>query len=178
MIVDIVYLVLIIAAIIKGYSRGFIVAVFSYIAIIIGLAAALKLSAAIALWLNFHAHLTYKWLPFLSFILVMIGVVFLVRMLAGIIQRSVRFILLGGIDRLGGIILYIALYTTVFSVVLFFLGKVHLLPGDIKDTSKTYSFIAPWGPDIINGFAVIIPWFKDMFSQLEAFFGSAAVHIK
>jgi membrane protein required for colicin V production len=174
MIVDIIYLFLIIAAVIKGYERGFIVAVFSYIAIVIGLAAALKLSSGLAALLLQSTHL--RWLPFFSFVLVMIGVVFIVRLFAGLIQKSVRLIMLGGIDRLGGILLYAALYTTVFSVVLFFAGKVHLLPHDISATSKMYGFIAPWGPNVINGFAVIIPWFKDMFSQLEAFFGSAAIH--
>ena len=35
-------------ALIKGYRRGFIVAVFSLIAIIVGLAAAIKLSTVVA----------------------------------------------------------------------------------------------------------------------------------
>lgn len=176
MIIDIIYLLLIIAAVIKGYDRGFIVAVFSHIAIIIGLAAALKLSAGLAELLLKSTSL--RWVPFFSFILVMVGVVFIVRLIAGLIQKSVRLIMLGGIDRLGGILLYAALYTTIFSVVLFFAGKIHLLPNDIDNTSKTYGFIAPWGPTIINGVGVVLPWFKDMFSQLEAFFGSAAHHIK
>jgi membrane protein required for colicin V production len=45
MILDLVFAVLIILAIIKGYQRGLIVGIFSLIAIIIGLAAAIKLSA-------------------------------------------------------------------------------------------------------------------------------------
>ena len=175
MIIDIIFLLLIISAVIKGYDRGLIVAVFSYIAIIIGLAAALKLSTGLAELLLQSTHL--RWLPFFSFILVMIGVIFIVRLVAGLIQKSVRLIMLGGLDRLGGILLYAALYTTIFSVVLFFVGKIHLLPADINHTSKMYGFIAPWGPKVINGFAFIFPWFKDMFSQLEAFFGSAANHI-
>ena len=48
MLLDIILLVLLILAVIKGYQRGLIVGVFSLIAIIVGLAAASKLSTVVA----------------------------------------------------------------------------------------------------------------------------------
>ena len=45
MILDLLLIVILIVAIIKGYQRGLIVGIFSFIAVIIGLAAAIKLSA-------------------------------------------------------------------------------------------------------------------------------------
>jgi membrane protein required for colicin V production len=46
--IDIAYLVIIALAAMKGFSRGLIMAVFSFAALFIGLAAALKLSSVVA----------------------------------------------------------------------------------------------------------------------------------
>ena len=60
MMLDGIFLILLIIAIIKGYSRGLIVALFSFLAIIIGLVAAIKLSAVVAAYLENNAHLNGK----------------------------------------------------------------------------------------------------------------------
>jgi len=165
-------------AIIKGYSRGLIVAVFSFVAIIVGLAAAMKLSAIVAGWLHNSTSISSTWLPVLSFTLVMIGVVLLVRLGANIVQRSVEFAMMGWINKLGGILLYAALYTTVLSVVFFFAEKLNLIKPPAVEASKFYAFIQPWGPKAINGFGAVIPFFKDMFTQLENFFTAVNLQAK
>ncbi len=172
MLIDSVFIVLLIMAAIKGYSRGLIVAVFSFIAIIIGLAAAMKLSAVVAGWLFESTHISMTWLPVLSFAIVMFGVVLLVRLGANMVQRSVEFALMGWINKVGGILLYAAIYTTVFSVILFFAEKINMIKADTIMASKFYSFIQPWGPKAINGFGFIVPLFKGMFTQLESFFAA------
>ena len=48
MILDLIFAVILILAVFRGYQRGLIVGIFSFIAIIIGLAAAIKLSAVVA----------------------------------------------------------------------------------------------------------------------------------
>ena len=70
--IDIIFAILIIIAIFKGLRRGFIVAVFSIIGFIVGLAAALKLSALVAVYLQNSIAVAGKWLPFISFALVFI----------------------------------------------------------------------------------------------------------
>lgn len=52
MVIDFFYCVLIVFAVINGIRRGLIVAVFSFFAIIIALAAAIKFSAIVAGWLG------------------------------------------------------------------------------------------------------------------------------
>ena len=52
MIIDIIFVILIVLALLQGYRRGLIVAVFSLISIIVGLAAAIKLSAVVANYLG------------------------------------------------------------------------------------------------------------------------------
>ena len=174
MIIDIILIVLLIMAIIKGYSRGLIVGIFSLLAIFIGLAAAMKLSVVVSDWLLTNTHIDKKWLPFLSFILVMLVIILLVRWAASLLQTAVEHLMLGWINRIGGILLYSILYITVFSVALFYLTQMNIIKPETTTSSRFYRFIQPVGPVAINTFARLIPFFKDMFARLEDFFATVA----
>jgi len=170
MIIDIIFVILLVLALIQGYRRGLIVAVFSLVSIIIGLAAAIKLSAAVANHLGHAVKVSDKWLPVVSFAIVFIAVVFLIRLGARAIQKLTEAMMLGWANRLGGIILYAVIYLTIFSILLFYADQLKIIKPDTIKSSVTYSFIRPWGPKAINGFAAVIPLFRDMFTQLEDFF--------
>ena len=170
MLIDIVFIILLVIAIFKGYTRGFIIAVFSLLAIIIGLAAAVKLSVVTASWLKNAIHIAAKWLPVLAFAIVFIATVVLVKLGAKALEKTAEMVLLGWFNKLCGIVLYIVLYTVVLSVLLFYAEKLHLLQPDTIAASKTYPYLAPWGPKAINAIGMLIPVFKDMFQQLENFF--------
>ena len=174
MFIDIPYFIFILFAIYKGYNRGLIVALFSYIALIVGLAAAIKLSAVAANWLKVNTHIGYTWIPFLSFIIVLIGVVVIIRLIAGILQKSVEFLLIGWANKIGGIVLYCAIYTMAFSVLLFYAVQLKVITNEAIENSKSYGFIKPWGLFTINGIGKIFPIFRDMFTQLEQYFEGTA----
>ena len=172
MLIDITFAVLLVIACIRGYQRGLVIALFSVIAFIIGLAAALKLSAAVAVYLQGTVNVSNKWLPFISFLVVFLVVVLLIRLGGKMIEKSLQLVLLGWLNRLGGIVFFVVLYTIIFSVFLFYAEMLHFIQPSVIESSQTYSFVQPWGPKLINGFGDLIPWFKDIFSDLEKFFES------
>ena len=157
-------------AIFKGISRGFIVAVFSLLAFIIGLAAALKLSAIVAQHLHDKMNIGGYWLPVLSFMIVFIGVVLLIRWSAELLKKAVSIVFLGWIDTVAGIVLYAIIYLMIFSVILFFANRIHLVTPQLKADSKTFSFIEPFGPKVMSYVGRILPFFSHMFSDLSHFF--------
>ena len=174
MILDLIFVVILVLAIYKGYQRGLIVGIFSFLAIIIGLAAAMKLSTVVAGYIGEAVKISDEWLPVISFAVVFIIIVLLVRLGANAIQRTAEVAMLGWVNRISGIVLYAALYITVFSVLVFYSEQVHLIKQQTIDKSVSYSFIQPWGPKAINAFGVVIPAFKDMFAELERFFGGVS----
>jgi len=178
MIIDLVFAVLVIVGIFKGLRRGFIVAIFSILAFIIGLAAAMKLSTMVAHWLEGSINVSAKWLPFISFFLVFIAVAILVRIVSKIIEKSVEFAMLGWLNRILGVVLYFALYTIIYSILLFYAVQMHLIKDETLKASASYAFIQPWGPYAINALGSVIPWFKDMFEQLTQFFDKVAAPSK
>jgi membrane protein required for colicin V production len=79
--------------------------------------------------------------------------------------------MLGWVNKLGGFILYALLYITVFSVIIFYAEKMQFLKPEAAAASNTYPYIHFWGPYSVEAFGKIIPFFKDMFTDLTSFFG-------
>ncbi len=174
MLIDIIFLLVLVLAIFKGIRKGLVIGLFSLVAFMIGLAAALKLSVVVANYFRSSATSISKWLPLISFLLVFIVVVLLVGLVARLIKKTLQFAMLGWLDRLGGIVLFVALYTFIFSIFLFYAAKLYIIPADVIANSKVYPYIAPWGPKVMDTLGKVIPIFKNMFAQLEGFFGGLA----
>ena len=167
MLIDIIFAVFLLLALMRGYRQGLIIGLFSLLSIIIGLAAAMK-------WLGDSVNVSKEWLPLISFILVFFVVLLLIRLGAKAIESAVEVVLLGWINKLAGILLYAVIGLLVFSVLLFYAEQMKLIqPATIRE-SVSYPLVQPWGPKVINGIGSVIPIFKDMFSELESFFGNVS----
>ncbi len=177
MIVDVIGAIILILAVLKGFRQGLIVALFSVIAFIIGLAAALKLSAVVADHLGKAVKVSDKWLPIISFAVVFLIVVLLVRLGAKFIQKTVELAMLGWLNRVGGILLYAGLYILIFSILLFYADQLGIIKAETKNDSVTYRYIQPWGPKLMDALGTIIPIFKGMFRDLEDFFDSVSKQV-
>ena len=177
MLLDLIFAVIIVLAIIKGYQRGLVVGLFSLVAVIIGLAAAMKLSTVVAGYIGKNVKVSDQWLPIISFAVVFLIIILLIRLGAKAIEKVVQVAMLGWVNRLCGIVLFAAIYIVVFSVLLFYAEQMKLIQPETINKSVTYSFVQPWGPKAINGFGSIIPVFKDMFGELEHFFDGVAKKI-
>src|SRR6186713_2855235 len=116
MIIDILVVIILVMAIVKGIRRGLIIALFSVIAYIAGIAAAMKLSVTVADYLKDSVNVSAQWMPVLSFAIVFIGVILLVRWLANLLERVIELALLGWVNKLGGALLYIVVYMLCLSV--------------------------------------------------------------
>ena len=177
MILDIIVAVILILGVIKGYRQGLIVALFSLVAFVIGLAAAIKLSVVAADYIGKAVKISDKWLPIVSFAVVFLIVVLLVRLGAKFIQKTVELAMLGWANRIGGILLYVGLYILIFSVLLFYADQMNFIKPETKSESVTYSYIKPWGPKLMDGLGKIIPVFKGMFEELEDFFDNVSKEV-
>ena len=174
MLIDLICLILLVLAVFKGMSRGFIVAVFSFVAFIIGMAAALKLSATVAEHLHHKMNVSGYWLPILSFTIVFTVVVFAIRIGAKMVKKVAGIFFLGWLDSLLGILLYSVMYLMIFSVVLFFATRIYLISEDVRQASKTYEYVAPFGPKVIGSIGKVVPVFNHMFADLSSYFETVA----
>lgn len=178
MFIDVVCLLLLLWATFKGLRNGFIVGLFSFLAFVIGLAAAIKLSSVAAEYIGANTSISQRWIPFIAFAAVFLIVVLLVRLGAKAIETVIRIAMLGWLNRLGGVLLYVILYLFVFSIILFYVEQLHLIKEQAFANSFAYSYIKPLGPKFIGALGYILPFFKNMFAELEAFFEGVAYKAK
>lgn len=177
MIIDLITVILIVLAVWKGYSRGFILALFSCLAIFIGLAAAVKLSVLMSGWLHHNTNISAQWLPLISFGLVMIIVILLVRLVAKLLQASIELVMLGWLNRLAGVLLFIVIYLMVYSILLFYITQMGIIKDETINASVSYPFIEPFGPKAVDFLGSVIPVFKNMFEELQHFFGRVSSNV-
>lgn len=178
MFIDVIALVLVVWACFKGLRNGLIVGVFSLLAFIIGLAAALKLSAIVAEYIGTNTNIGQRWLPFIAFAVVFLIVVFLVRLGAKAIEAVLRIAMLGWLNKLGGIILYVLLYLFIFSIIIFYAVQLNLIKQETMAASVAYPYIQPLAPKVMNILGYLLPFLKNMFSELQVFFEGISHKVK
>jgi membrane protein required for colicin V production len=174
MAIDVLYVLVLLYAVLKGMKKGLIVALCSALGLIIGLAAALKFSATVATYLKKDFSINDYWLPVLSFVLVFAAAAIAVRIIAGIIEKAVEAVWLGWANKAGGALLYAALYTTIYSILLFYALQMQFISRDTASRSHTYAFIQPWGLYVMERIGNWFHAFKDVFAQLQDFFARKA----
>ncbi len=105
-------------------------------------------------------------------------VVFVIHLGGKLIEKTFEMVMLGWANKLGGVLLYIVLYTITFSVFLFYADKLRIFEKITIRSSQTYPVVASFGPKVINVLAKSMPFLKDSFTQLEAFFGAVSNKIQ
>ena len=174
MVIDILVLLVVAAAIFKGYRIGLIVAVLQFVAVIIAAAAALKLGTLAATYLQEHFDVGSRYAPLLGFVLVFMLFMIGIRLLAVLLTKSSKLVMLGWLNSLGGVIFYVLLNLVLVSIALFYLTKMSVLPQEQINNSQTYPILAPLAPWIMEGIGTLIPIFKDLFNDIEGYFGEIA----
>ncbi|MCU7551678.1 CvpA family protein [Chitinophagaceae bacterium LB-8] len=163
MFLDIIVLILLILALFKGWGNGLIVGVFSFLAFVIGLAIAMKLSKVAQTYIGEYFNVSDQWLPIVAFAVVFLIVVILVRLGAKAIESVIEVAQLGWVNKIGGILLYTVIYLFIFSLLLSYAGQLHLLKEETLEASQSYPFIHPIAPAIMNVVGAVLPFFKDLF---------------
>lgn len=172
--IDIIFLFILFLAVVKGWRKGLILGLFSMICGLIGLAAAVKLSAVLATHMKADLHMTSRWLPVIAFILVFVLVIMLISWAGRILEKLIKWIMLEWLNKLGGILLFVIFYLSIYSIILFYGTKTPFITKQAVKESHFYSLIAPFGPGIIRLITGFIPYGQDMFTALEGFFNTIA----
>lgn len=170
MVLDIIGLILIVLFFIRGYMKGLIVAAFSVLAILLGILVALKLSQSFSAWLLEKGYVTSGWVQIVSYLVLFIGVVLLVRLIAKLLEKAVEGMMLGVVNKLVGGVLYAFLGAVLWSSFLWIGDHMHIITAETIASSKMYSWLSRLAPWFFEQAGRLIPYVKDTFEKLEHFF--------
>jgi membrane protein required for colicin V production len=170
MTLDIIALTIVILLFIRGYMKGIIVAAFSVLAILLGIICALSLSAKLSTYLLDKGFTSTALAPIISYALLFVGVLLLVRLLAKFIEKVTGAVLLGWVNKIIGGLLYAFIGLTVWSSVLWLFNYAHLISPETTVHSRTYPYTAPLAPWVFEKMSHILPFAKTTFDEMRHFF--------
>jgi membrane protein required for colicin V production len=168
MIFDLICVLVFIYAITKGYSKGLIGALFSLIGNLMGVVLAVLFSGNLSEWLQEAGNYQVKWLPALVFILILISVNLVARILSRIVESGAELVMLGWLNKLGGIVLFLFIGVLIMSTILY---VTHIfLPAALASLNESYfyRFTEPIIPSLFNLIAKYWPSFKHALTSLTS----------
>lgn len=144
-------------------------AIATFVSFFAALALALQFSGWVEGYLKKHTESDSDWLAFFAFLLVLIGAIIAIRLLGKIMEKSVELVMLGIINRMAGIGLYLFIHLSLFSVVLVYLKQFGLIGNDTAIHSKSYTYLINYGGWVIDVFAEWLPAVKNLFNDTKEF---------
>ncbi len=153
-IIDIVLLVILVAAGINGFVKGFFVELASVASLILGIWAAVEFSGMVQQWLSRYLDWSTDMMRVVAFILIFIFVVLVIHLVATLTEKFVRAIALSIFSRLAGAVFGVIKAAFILSLLMLVLLTVEnfthpIIPGKVKAESKLYGPIENMAPGIL-----------------------------
>jgi membrane protein required for colicin V production len=164
--IDFVICALLIVGAFVGYKEGFLLGLFSFLAIVLGVMGGFALLGWAMLMLDDSFDIDKKILPYVAFGVVFLAIVLVVRLLANLIKLSIDKTFLGKMDQAAGALLGVFRAAFMLSVVLWILDAIKIsLPEDWMTNSWLYPPVAAFAPLIGGWIGDVFPAFQDIFSR-------------
>lgn len=164
---DILFLIALVYFAYRGYNKGIVIALFAFVGILIATVAATKLSGSLAVYLFKDGVHQNRALSILAYLLVFFAVLWLIKLVANLLERSLKSLSLGWVNRLSGALLYGLLVSFAGSSFLWLLDWLHLLSDGFKSSSIVYTYVQPMAPLGFELIGKVFPFVKSMAEQLS-----------
>ena len=162
--IDIVLGVLILLGAYHGYKAGFLLELFSLIAIVLGVLAGFKFMGWAMVMIGEKVHVNKNILPYVAFAFVFIAVVIVVNLLGKLVKTSVDRTFLGPVDEVGGALVGLIRTTFVFSIALWIVDSLKLsFVSQWTENSWLYPLVAGIAPKVTDWISAVFPFFEDVF---------------
>jgi membrane protein required for colicin V production len=168
MIFDGLVVILLVLAFLRGWSKGLLWAICSFIAVFISIFFAMKLSQSLADFLFVQNILTGKYTLLLAFIILFLAGLLIFRIGIRFVETVLDKLLLGWLNKLMGALLYVFFVGFVMSLFCWMANEVQLIKVETKSTSKVYPFIEPIAPKTVQLITPILPIAKEILQKTKS----------
>ena len=162
---DIALVLLILIGAIGGYREGFLMELFSFAAIILGILGGFKLMGEAMVLLTSEFDINETILPYIAFAVVFIAILIGVRLLGKLIKFSIDRTFLGTIDQAAGAGLGLLKAAFLLSVCLWIMDALDFeLPEKWTENSWLLPRVESFAPQVTFWIGHYIPFFEDVFT--------------
>lgn len=153
-VIDIILTLILLAAAINGFVKGFFVELASIASLILGIWAAVEFSGFVQNWLSKYVYWSPEAMKLVSFILIFVFVVLVVHLVATLTEKFVRAIALSIFSRLGGAVFGVLKTAFIMSIIMIVIFKIEnftgrVIPEKAKAESRLYGPIENIAPNIL-----------------------------
>jgi len=152
MVFDIIFLVILVWAAYRGFTKGVIHQAATLLALILGVIGAIKFSGFTSSLLIDKTNMTGEYMPLIAFALTFIAIVVGVHFIAKLLEKLITAVALGFINRLAGALFSMTKFAFIISIILVVLNTIHtnysFLPEEKVNKSLMYKPLSRFAPKI------------------------------
>lgn len=165
--IDIIFLVLLAVSAFKGYSKGFVVEILSFIAFFVGLFVAIELTIPVAERF-FSGSGSMQFVSVAVFIGLFIGVVIVINLIAKGLKKFLDLTLFGFLDNILGALAGMFKWVFVFSVLIWVFDSIGFrFPDAWMAESFFFPLVQQIGPTLFEWMGFVLPFIQDMIDSLK-----------
>ena len=164
---DIILLVPLIFGAVMGFRKGLLLEIVGILAFVLGIIGGFKLMELGMSYLDEYFEDFDHLLPFISFLVIFLGILLLVNLLGKAVKKMLDMTLLGGVDKFAGAIVGIAKWAIGLSIILWLTHHFGIeLPGQDEDL-VLYPYLTDLGPNLIQSLSVVLPFAEEMIDSIK-----------
>ena len=164
---DIFFIAVIAIGAVKGYMKGLVVEIFSFLAFFIGLFVAIKLTIPVANRF-FDSADYFQLITVAVFIGLFIAVILIINIIAKALKKVLDLTFLGLFDNILGALAGVFKWVFIISVFFWVFDSIGLrLPDEQSKGSLIYPIIERLGPTVFAWVSNMLPFIQDMIDSLK-----------
>lgn len=170
MLIDIAFLLFIGFGFWRGFTRGIIVAIFSFLAWSIGLLGALKFSSWGAFFLRDNLGIKTNYNPIISFVLIMIVISLIIYFMGKILEKMIQVVQMGWLNKTLGGLLKASIYFLMYCVIIWLFNKAGSISPEVKAQSKLFDYINPVAPAVFDWLGRNVPAMQGLLQDISRYY--------
>lgn len=151
-IIDVIIVIFLIWGAVKGFIDGFVVQSLTLVALVLGIWAGVEFSDVLAGFISQHFSIKGKLLPAFSFAIIFLFILIAMHFVSKLLTQFLGKVMLGTLNRIGGIFFGILKMAFIISVMMVLLQKLDLskliFDQQQAEESKLYKPISKMAPAI------------------------------
>lgn len=165
MVIDVIFFAVFIYTFHTGFSRGIIKTVFVGVSVMVGFVAALKFSPYLTPFIAQAVNIDGTVLSIVAFVLTFLFVMIVIRLFASVIENAVEAANLELVNKFAGGALFAVVGILVYSGILIFINKAHLLTPETLESSAFYPSLELFPGKIANIAKAVFPFIGDLWDS-------------
>lgn len=165
MVIDVIFFAVFIYTFHTGFSRGIIKTVFVGVSVMVGFVAALKFSPFLVPFIGQAINIEGTVLSITAFAMTFFFVMMVIRLLASVMENVVEAANLELVNKFAGGALFSILGVLVYSGILIFANKAHLLTPETLEASAFYPSLERFPSKVANIAQSIFPFITELWDS-------------